>query len=123
MYALASNESAGCWFRAGGEAVVEATPAHLENATLAYPASSVVARLAEVSAVDAVYCHVDHEGIMMVFVVVEEHDGHVYESVLEAEDKIRQAAPEQELEFRIRARQGRPHAQAVPFGSEPVYVR
>lgn len=73
--------------------------------------------------VNALYAARDDEGVMMVFAVVAEHDDDVYEEVLAAEDRVRAQFPDEQLEVRVRARQGRPPRAAVPLTSLPLFYR
>jgi hypothetical protein len=83
----------------------------------------IAAELERVRDTDAVYVHEDEEHVLHVFVVVPEHRPAVYDRVLAAEDHIRTLLPDAALHFHLRAHQGRPHREAVPLSSDPLFVR
>lgn len=82
----------------------------------------VIDAFRQIAAVDAVYCDRDQEGVLMVFVVVREHDEAVYEEVLRAEESLVQTCPDP-IELRVRAHQGRNPRRAVPIGTLPLFLR
>ena len=104
------------------EASLDARTHELASRGLTAAEKTILDRLWEVSPVDAVYCDRDREGLLMVFVVVREHDDDAYEQVLRAEEGIARECPEP-IELRIRAHQGRNPRRAVPIGTLPLLLR
>ena len=91
--------------------------------TMLTPAEQMITEaLWNVHQVEAVYADRDGEGLLMVFVVVAEHDDDVYEVILGVEQHLVDASPEA-LELRIRAHQGRDPRKAVPVGTLPLFLR
>ena len=80
-------------------------------------------RLASVRAVDAVYVSRDDDGCVHVYSVVSEYADGAYRKLLKQERLIEKEFPEVPLEFHVRAHQGREPSRAVPFGSQPLFVR
>ena len=95
----------------------------LETQVLTRPDHVIAQELRAISAVEAVFAERDAEGLLMVFVVVREHEEVVYELVWAAEGKIIERLGAHQFEFRIRAHQGRPPRRAVPVGSRPLFLR
>ena len=63
----------------------------------------------------------DSEDGYQVFVVVPEHEDAVYDAVIAAESRLQAALPNSDsFEIHIRAHQGRPSSEAVPFGLTQV---
>jgi len=82
----------------------------------------ISSELGRIPVVDAVYCDRDHEGLLMVFAVVEEHTDQAYEAILTAEDTL-VACCDGPIGLRVRAHQRRDTRKAVPVGSLPLFVR
>jgi hypothetical protein len=82
---------------------------------------ALIHALTPIESVNAIYTTRDHEGVLMVFVVVREHDDDVYEQVLAAEAPLAERFGGQ-FELRIRAHQGRNPGRAVPVQSLPLYL-
>lgn len=85
--------------------------------------SAVIEELDRVEAVVAAYSKKDEDGVLHVFSVVANHEGAVYEQVMDAEDRIRFRLPGVAMHFHLRAHQGRGPQAAVPFSCEPLFVR
>jgi hypothetical protein len=85
--------------------------------------SAIRRRLASVRAVDAVYVSQEEDGRVHVYSVVSEYADEAYHKLLKQERLIEEAFPEVPLEFHVRAHQGREPSRAVPFGSQPLFVR
>lgn len=82
----------------------------------------LIRQFSSVEAVSALYAERDDEGVLMVFVVVPEHDESVYQQVLDAEHEVRDRIRE-DFELRVRAHQGRNPVRAVPIRSLPLFLR
>jgi hypothetical protein len=80
-------------------------------------------RLSSVDAVRAVFLAADDEGIIHVYSVVPEYDSGFYDELLKQERLVEKEFPHLTFEFHVRAHQGREPARAVPFGSQPLFVR
>lgn len=104
------------WHTHGGLVSVAAVSG-IENA--------IVRELTKVDAVSAIFCEQDmEEGVLRVFVVVDEHEPETYEAVLEAEARISERLADiVNLDYRIRAHQRRQVRHVVPVGTNPIYVR
>jgi hypothetical protein len=109
------------------QAVKGRTTAHNANGVAAAPGrsceSAIRRRLASVRAVDAVYVSQDEDGRVHVYSVVSEYGEAAYRKLLKQERLIEEEFPKVPLEFHVRAHQGREPSRAVPFGSQPLFVR
>lgn len=85
--------------------------------------SAIRRGLASVRAVDAIYLSHDEDGRVHVYSVVFEYTDDAYRKLLKQERFIEEEFPEVPLEFHVRAHQGREPSRAVPFGSQPLFVR
>ncbi|HXD88078.1 MAG TPA: hypothetical protein VN641_16440 [Urbifossiella sp.] len=79
-------------------------------------------RLHKVKEVDAVYVSTDDAGIVHVYSIVRDF-GDFYERLAKQEHLAQQDCPDVDFEFHVRAHQGRKPYMAVPFESNPVFVR
>ena len=75
-----------------------------------------------IEAVNALYAEHDDDNVLMVFVVVAEHEDAVYNQVINAEHRIRERIDD-DFELRVRAHQGRNPVRAVPIRSLPLFLR
>ena len=82
----------------------------------------LIRAFSEIEAVNALYAERDDEDVLMVFVVVPEHDDAVYQRVIDAEHEVR-ARVNDDFELRLRAHQGRNPIRAVPIRSLPLFLR
>ena len=80
-------------------------------------------RLLSVDAVCAVFLAADYEDTIHVYSVVLEYDSGFYGELLKQERLVEKEFPHLTFEFHVRAHQGREPAHAVPFGSQPLFVR
>lgn len=83
----------------------------------------VVSELEQISQVDAVYAGRDEEGVLHIYAVISEHEEAVYEQLLDAEARLIDQLKPMPVSLHIRAHQGRNPRMAVPFGSDPLYLR
>lgn len=84
---------------------------------------SLIRALSPIPEVSAVYAETDRDaGLLMVFVVVPEHDDSVYERIVDAEQSL-PANLGEKYELRVRAHQGRNPSHAVPLRSLPLFLR
>lgn len=103
-----------------GEAHAAVSTSHLVALSrLEYELIREFVRVPEVS---ALYAARDDEGVLMVFVVVPEHNDAVYQSVLDADAAVRLRVGD-DFELRVRAHQGRNPVRAVPVRSLPLFYR
>ena len=104
---------------------------HLDTSIVAPQSSKVLSgteaalvdELEKIEAVGALFAERDSEGVLMVFVVVPEHEDQVYQAVLEAEERIADRVSDDTIELRVRAHQGRTPFRTVPVGSQPLFIR
>jgi hypothetical protein len=82
----------------------------------------LIRAFSEIEVVNALYAERDDEDVLMVFVVVPEHDDAVYQRVIDAEHEVR-ARVHDDFELRLRAHQGRNPIRAVPIRSLPLFLR
>lgn len=75
-----------------------------------------------IDAVNALYAERDDDGVLMVFVVVPQHDDAAYQQVIAAEYGVR-ARINEDFELRVRAHQGRNTVRAVPIRSLPLFLK
>lgn len=84
----------------------------------------VVRAFHRLDSVLAVFSEADSDGVLMVFVVVDEHTEAVYDTVYAAEEQLAEDLSEiRPIEVRIRAAQGRHPSEAVPVGSQPLHLK
>ena len=79
--------------------------------------------LSKTRAIEAVYLFTDDANVVHVFSVAREFRSSLYDDLLKKERAIGRGFPEIAFEFHVRAHQGRPPAEAVPFDAELVFAR
>jgi hypothetical protein len=65
----------------------------------------------------------DHPNIVHVYSVVPEYRDNLYGKLLKQERLVEKELPQMKIEFHVRAHQGREPFRAVPFGSQPLFIR
>jgi hypothetical protein len=80
-------------------------------------------RLSKVESIHAVFLTTDDERIIHVYSVVSDYRPDLYDKLLKQERIVEKEFPKLTFEFHVRAHQGRQPSRAVPFGSQPLFVR
>ncbi len=121
---IAAGYSDGQWQKDGhtssGGSWMHAAPA--ETLVLSKIEHELIQEFAALDSVNALYAERDDEDVLMVFVVVPEHDDSVYQQVMDAEYRLRDRISD-DFELRVRAHQGRNPTRAVPIRSLPLFRR
>ena len=95
------------------------TPSAAESALR----EAVVRQLSSVREVDAIFMYVDDDRTCRVYSVIEEHRSGVFKKIMRREQQLQRRFSKTLFDFRVRAHQGRPPADAVPLNLKPAFLR
>jgi hypothetical protein len=91
--------------------------------TLQSCSGQVISQLSTISGIEALFLHIDYDGVVHVYSVVADYSFGLYRELLKRERMVEKKLPTIRFDFHVRAHQGREPVRAVPLGARPLFMR